>query len=70
LQIAIADKIVNVFRPESLGRIVRRRQGRERCELAAQFSDKTLKIAFSLFRSYYGFGEKMLNRRLRSFTLI
>jgi predicted ATPase len=47
LQATIADKIVNVFRPESLGRIVRRRQGRERCELTARFSDKTLNISFS-----------------------
>lgn len=47
LQSAIADKIVNVFRPESLGRVVRRRQGRERCEIWAQFDDQNLNIAFS-----------------------
>ena len=47
LQSAIADKLTRVFRPESLGRIVRKRQ-RERCELAAWFSLKGLDCAFSL----------------------
>ena len=47
LQSQIGDKIVGVFRPESLGRVVRRRQGRERCEIKAYFSDKSLNINFS-----------------------
>ncbi|MFP4453919.1 MAG: AAA family ATPase [Desulfobacterales bacterium] len=47
LQSALAEKLVNVFRPESLGRIVRRRQGRERCEMAAQFADIRLNTSFS-----------------------
>lgn len=47
LQSRIADKLVNVMRPESLGRLARRKQGRERCELAFMFSDKALNITFS-----------------------
>lgn len=34
LQTRLADKLVNVFRPESLGRLVKRKQGRERCAFA------------------------------------
>ncbi|MCT8533072.1 AAA family ATPase, partial [Glaesserella parasuis] len=34
-----ADKLINVFRPESLGRLVRRKQGRERCEISAKFEN-------------------------------
>ena len=33
MQRRIAEKLVNVIRPESLGRLVRRRQGRQRCEV-------------------------------------
>jgi ABC-type cobalamin/Fe3+-siderophores transport system ATPase subunit len=33
LEKAYADKLVAVLRPESLGRLVKRRQGRDRCEL-------------------------------------
>lgn len=49
LQSAIANKLIHVFRPESLGRMVRKRQGskRERCELMSQFSDKSLNTSFS-----------------------
>ena len=36
LQRRIAEKLVDVIRPESLGRLVRRRQGRQRCEVAIQ----------------------------------
>lgn len=46
LQRALADKLVNVFRPEALGRLARRRQGRERCDVEASFSNKALNIAF------------------------
>lgn len=45
LQGALADKLVNVFRPESLGRLARRRQGRERCDIAVRFS-KRINISF------------------------
>ncbi|MBF0784225.1 ATP-binding protein [Muribacter muris] len=40
MQKAYADKLVNVFRPESLGRLVRRKQGRERCEITLEFKNK------------------------------
>ncbi|QXP86591.1 AAA family ATPase [Methylococcus capsulatus] len=33
LERAYADKLVKVLRPESLGRLVKRRQGRDRCEI-------------------------------------
>ena len=49
LQKAFADKLIGVMRPESLGRLVRRKQGRERCEIGLFFGDTTLKtgIRFS-----------------------
>ena len=49
-----ADKLVSVFRPEYLGRLVKRKQGRERCELtlALQYKERDeikgdIKIAFA-----------------------
>lgn len=39
LQKSYADKLIGVFRPESLGRLVKRKQGRERCELQLKMSD-------------------------------
>lgn len=47
LQTRLADKLVNVFRPESLGRLARRRQGRERCDIRLVFNDGNRNIAFS-----------------------
>ncbi len=49
LQARIADKLTNVFRPESLGRLSRRRQGRERCDVALKFprDSASLNINFS-----------------------
>ena len=38
LQRRIAEKLVDVTRPQSLGRLVRRRQGRRRCEVAIQIN--------------------------------
>ncbi|TYT73726.1 AAA family ATPase [Desulfobotulus mexicanus] len=46
LQKILADKLIHVLRPESLGRIARRKQGKERCELSFSFADKTLDCAF------------------------
>jgi predicted ATPase len=46
LQSRIAEKMVNVFRPESLGRLARRKQGRERCDVKMKFSNKEWNIAF------------------------
>ena len=38
LEKAYADKLVSVLRPESLGRLVKRKQGRDRCELELAFN--------------------------------
>lgn len=47
LQVKLAEKLVNVFRPEVLGRLARRRQGRERCDVSLTFSKSALDIDFS-----------------------
>ncbi|WP_330947958.1 AAA family ATPase [Thermomonas sp. LB-4] len=47
LQGRLAEKLVNVFRPEALGRLARRKQGRERCDIELRFSNKELDIDFS-----------------------
>ena len=47
LQTRLAEKLVNVFRPESLGRLVHRRQGRSRCEVKIKFSESKSPLAFS-----------------------
>lgn len=39
LERAYADKLVAVFRPESLGRLTKRKQGRSRCEIALTMDD-------------------------------
>lgn len=39
LQKNYAEKLMGVFRPESLGRLVKRKQGRERCEIQLQMAD-------------------------------
>jgi len=46
LQQELASKLVGVFRPESLGRLVRRRQGRGRSDVDVGFVDKGLRLAF------------------------
>ena len=46
LQRRIGEKLVDVIRPESLGRLVRRRRGRQRCEVAIQI-DRQHGVAFS-----------------------
>ncbi len=45
LQKAYADKLVGVFRPDALGRLVKRRQGRERCEVRVDMQDAALSCA-------------------------
>ena len=40
LQKTIAEKLVGAFRPDSLGRLVRRKQGRGRCDVELSLSDK------------------------------
>jgi len=47
LQVRLADKLVAVLRPESLGRLARRKQGRERCEMNFVFDDRKLDIDFN-----------------------
>ena len=49
LQAKIADKLMGVFRPEALGRLARRKQGRERCDIRARFfsSENDVDFAFS-----------------------
>ena len=49
LEKAYADKLVAVFRPESLGRLARRKQGRERCEIELCLEDRDLgcKVGFA-----------------------
>ena len=49
MQGLLADKLVGVLRPEALGRLVRRRAGRERAELEAVFAqaDEPLRVRFA-----------------------
>jgi hypothetical protein len=47
LQTRIAEKLTNVFRPEQLGRLARRRQGRERCDIELGFQNDDYDIGFS-----------------------
>jgi len=42
LQTKIAEKLIAVLRPESLGRLVRRKQGRDRCDLRFAFDEPDL----------------------------
>jgi len=51
LQKVWADKLVHVLRPESLGRLARRKQGRERCELDFSFEQSTLDCRFGFATS-------------------
>jgi hypothetical protein len=46
LQPRLAEKLVNVFRPEALGRLAKRKQGRERCDVSLQFYQKKHDISF------------------------
>jgi energy-coupling factor transporter ATP-binding protein EcfA2 len=49
LEKAYADKLVGVMRPESIGRLVKRRQGRDRCDIRLEMQDeaKSCEIAFA-----------------------
>jgi ABC-type transport system involved in cytochrome c biogenesis ATPase subunit len=47
LQSAYADKLVGVFRPDALGRLVKRKQGKDRCEVSLEMRDEQLSCAFS-----------------------
>ena len=50
LQRVMADKLKDVCMPDSLGRLVTRKQGRSRCEVAVQFKPESadaIKFSFS-----------------------
>lgn len=47
LQKSIADKLIKVFRPESLGRLASRRQGAQTCKVSVAFEQSALDTAFS-----------------------
>jgi predicted ATPase len=47
LQTRVADKLVGVFRPEYLGRLARRKQGRERCEIRLSFLSNANNVDFT-----------------------
>ena len=47
LQTRLAEKLVNVLRPESLGRLASRRQGRSRCEVKIMFRRPGTSLGFS-----------------------
>jgi predicted ATPase len=51
LQKEYADKLVHVLRPEYLGRLARRKQGRDRCQIALEFMDKELDCNLSFSTS-------------------
>lgn len=47
LQKAYADKLIGVFRPDALGRLVKRKQGSDRCQVRIDMKDSALSCAFS-----------------------
>jgi energy-coupling factor transporter ATP-binding protein EcfA2 len=47
LQSRLADKLINVFRPESLGRLASRRRGRARCDIGIECDTPAANISFS-----------------------
>lgn len=47
LQKAYADKLVGVFRPDALGRLVKRKRGRERCEVRLDMEPASQSCAFN-----------------------
>ena len=46
LQKMIAEKLLNVFRPDTLGRLVRRGRGRQRCEIKIFFTNSRNNLSF------------------------
>lgn len=47
LERAYAQKLIGVFRPEQLGRLVKRKRGRERCEITLKSKEWNAQIAFA-----------------------
>jgi energy-coupling factor transporter ATP-binding protein EcfA2 len=46
LQPTLGEKLVNVFRPESLGRLASRQRGHTRCDVTMKFENKKLDLSF------------------------
>ena len=46
MQTKLSEKLVGVLRPESLGRLARRRMGQTRCEIECRFRDAKLNLDF------------------------
>ncbi len=51
LQTRLAEKLINVFRPESLGRLAQRKKGRERCDIKLCFENPQFNLDFSFSTS-------------------
>lgn len=47
MQKAYADKLVGVFRPDALGRLVKRKQGTDKCEVTLVLHDESQSCGFS-----------------------
>ena len=47
LQVALADKLMGVFRPDGLGRLVRRQRGRKNCRIEYVFDTSALNLGFT-----------------------
>lgn len=47
LQKAYAEKLLGVFKPDALGRLASRKQGRSRCEITAKFEQSDYDVAVS-----------------------
>lgn len=47
LQPVIAEKFISVFRPETLGRLVKRKQGREKCEIDIRYDNSKFDLRFA-----------------------
>ncbi len=47
LQKMIAEKLINIFKPDTLGRLVRRGTGRQRCEIEIYFTDSRNNLSFN-----------------------
>jgi energy-coupling factor transporter ATP-binding protein EcfA2 len=50
LQRDLAEKLLGVFRPDSIGRLVKRQVGRGKCRLSYEFSESSLNITYSFSR--------------------
>lgn len=51
---ALAEKLLNVFRPDELGRLARRRQGRAACHIGYQFDNDLFDLSVSFNTSSKG----------------